>query len=141
MDNILFEVFYYSNHHVLFLAIFPDVGMLQFQSVNYICQVCKLYFYFGHVRKSGAISIFEYFKETVKVFYFQLLLNIRCIAIVLTAGFFVFLEAKKPCFLMKNCSKSSYIFAFNLSKNSTINFRKTSLNNEWLVVENCPTPC
>ena len=65
------------------------------------------------------------------------MLNIRCIAIVLTAGFFVFLEAKNPCFVMKNCSKSSYI----LSKNSTINFRKTSLNNEWLVVENCPTPC
>ena len=42
-----------SNHHLLFLAIFPDLEMLQFLSVNYICQVCKLYFYFGHVQNFG----------------------------------------------------------------------------------------
>ena len=33
---------------LLFLAIFPDLEILfwKFWSVNYICQVCKLYFYF-----------------------------------------------------------------------------------------------
>ena len=36
-----------SKHHLLILAIFPDLEMLQFWSVNYICQVCELYFYFG----------------------------------------------------------------------------------------------
>ena len=38
---------------LLFLAIFPDLEMLKFWSVNYICQVCQLYFYFGHVRNCG----------------------------------------------------------------------------------------
>ena len=42
-----------SNHHLLFLAIFLDLKMIQFWSVNYVCQVCKLYFYFGHVQKFG----------------------------------------------------------------------------------------
>ena len=54
---------------------------------------------------------------------------------------FVFLEAKNSCFVTKNCLKSSYIFVFILSKNSTIDSRKTSLNHEWLVVESWPTPC
>ena len=30
---------------LFFLAIFPDLEMLQFWSVNYICQIRKLYFY------------------------------------------------------------------------------------------------
>ena len=30
------------NYHLLFLAIFPDLEKLQFWSVNYICQICKL---------------------------------------------------------------------------------------------------
>ena len=59
MSNVLFEGFQYlvfqflaflSILSLLFLAIFPDLEMLKFWSVNYICQVCKLYFYFGHVR-------------------------------------------------------------------------------------------
>ena len=42
-----------SNHCVLFIAIFPDLVMLQFWSVNYICQLSKLCFYFRHVRNFG----------------------------------------------------------------------------------------
>ena len=44
---------------------------------------------------------------------------------------------KNPLFVTKNCSKSSYIFAFILSENSTIDSRKTSINHKWLVVESC----
>ena len=47
--------------------------------------------------------------------------------------FLRFLEAKNPCFLTKNCSKSSYICAFNLSKKQH-NSIKTSKTQEWLVV-------
>ena len=53
-----------------------------------------------------------------------------------------FLEAKNPCFEMKNCSKSSYMCVFiSPKKNSTIDFTKTFITKEWLVVESCPTPC
>ena len=54
MGNVLLKAFYYlvflvfsfykSNHYLLFSAIFPNLEMLQFWSVNYICQVRKLYF-------------------------------------------------------------------------------------------------
>ena len=48
---------------LLFLAIFPDLEMLKFWSVNYICQVCKLYFYFGHVRNFGQYLYFSVFNK------------------------------------------------------------------------------
>ena len=43
---LVFSVYKYlkSNHYLLFLAIFPCLEMIQFLPVNYICQVCKLYF-------------------------------------------------------------------------------------------------
>ena len=75
MGNFLFESFCYlvffvfsvfknikSNHYLLFLPIFPDLEKLQFWSVNYICQVRKLCFYFGLVRNFGQclyLSVFS----------------------------------------------------------------------------------
>ena len=59
MGNILFKGFQYlvfqflaflSILSLVFLAIFPVLEMLKFWSVIYICQVCNLYFYFGHIR-------------------------------------------------------------------------------------------
>ena len=57
---LVFSIFKYLKS--TFLAIFPDLKMLQFWSVNYLCQVCKLYFYFGHVRNFGQylyLSVFS----------------------------------------------------------------------------------
>ena len=51
------------NHYLLFLANFPDLEMLQFWSVNYTCQVCKLYFYFGHVRNVGQYLYLSFFSK------------------------------------------------------------------------------
>ena len=51
------------NHHLPFLAIFPDLEMLQFWSVNYICQVYNLYFYFGHVQNFGKYLYFSVFSK------------------------------------------------------------------------------
>ena len=51
-----------SNHHLLFLGTFPQLEMLQFCSVNYICQIWKLYFYFEYVRNFGQylyVSVFS----------------------------------------------------------------------------------
>ena len=47
---------------LLLLGIFPLLEMLQLWSVNYICQVCKLYFYFGHAQNFGLrlyLSVFN----------------------------------------------------------------------------------
>ena len=57
---LVFSVFKYLKFTLL--AIFPDLEMLKFWTVNYIYQVCKLYFYFGHVRNFGQylyLSVFS----------------------------------------------------------------------------------
>ena len=62
MGKVLFEDFWYlvfkfvafsSILRLLFLAIFLDLEMLKFWSLNYMCQICKLCFYFGHARNFG----------------------------------------------------------------------------------------
>ena len=50
---------------LLFVAIFPVLEMLKFWSVNYICQTCKLYFYFGHVRNFGQYLVLSMNSESV----------------------------------------------------------------------------
>ena len=40
------------NYHLLVLAIFPGLDIIQFWSVNYMCQVCKLYNLFLGISKS-----------------------------------------------------------------------------------------
>ena len=52
-----------SNHNLVFLAIFPDPKMLQFWSGISICQVCKLYFYFGHVQNFGQYLYLNVFNK------------------------------------------------------------------------------
>ena len=89
-----------SNQHLLFLAIFPDSKMLQFWSVNCICQVYKLYFYFGYVWNFGQ---YLYLSVLSKQW------NTRFITIVLKTIFVYFLETKNACFATKNCSKSFYL--------------------------------
>ena len=54
--------------------------------------------------------------------------------------FLYFLDAKNPCFVMKNYPKSCYICVFILSKSSTIDSKRASITQERLVVESCPTP-
>ena len=75
MRNILFEGLQYlvfqflaflSILSLVFLAIFPVLEMLMFWSVNYICQVCKLFFYFGHVRHFGQYLYLSVFNKQWK---------------------------------------------------------------------------
>ena len=51
---------------LFFLAIFLDLEMWQFWSVNYICPVCKFYFHFGHVHNSGQLLYFRVFSKQWK---------------------------------------------------------------------------
>ena len=53
--------------------------------------------------------------------------------------FLYFLEAIKPLFFDEKLFKI-LLYSFS-SQNCTIYVRKTSVTQEWLVVESCPTPC
>ena len=73
-----------SNRYPLFLAIFPDLEMLHFRFVNYICHVCKWYCYFGHFRNFGQylyLHIFSFWPCREK----YLIRNIRLISKFMTS--------------------------------------------------------
>ena len=59
---LVFSVFKYLK----FLAIFPVLKTLKFWSVNYICQVCKLYFYFERVQNFGQYLYLTVFNKQWK---------------------------------------------------------------------------
>ena len=113
--------------------------MLQFWSVNYICQVCKLYFCFGQVRNFGHyIWVFLVNSESVLLLAFVKYMlyshfTQNCI-------FLYFLEAKNPCFVTKNCSKSSYIWVFIFSKKQHNWFYKNLHNSGMVGRRKLPNP-
>ena len=115
--------------------------MWQFWSVNYICQVCKLHFYCGYVWNFVQYLYLSAYSKQWKWPKFSF-----CTCYMLYSHFtqncifLYFLEAKNPCFVTKNCSKFSYICViYFVQKNSTIDFTKTFITQEWLVVESWPT--
>ena len=90
--------------------------MLQFCSVNYICQVCKLYFYLGNVQILENIYIWVFLvnNESVLLLAFvKYMLYSHCTE---NCMFLYFSEVKNPYFVTKNYSESSYICVFILSK-------------------------
>ena len=99
---------------LLFLAIFPDLEMLQFRSV--IGQVCKLYFYFEHFRNYGQYLYLSVLVNSESVLILAFVKYMLCDQFTENCIFLYFLEAKNPCFVTKNCSKYSYICTFILSK-------------------------
>ena len=115
--------------------------MLKFWSVNYICQVCKLYFYFDMSEILDNIYIWVFSINSESVLLLALVKYMLCSHFTQNCIFLYFLEAKNPCFITKNCWKSSYICVFILPKNGSIDFIKTFITQEWLVVESYPIPC
>ena len=63
-----------------------------------------------------------------------------CITILLKTVFFVLLEAKNPWFVIKNCSKSSYIWVFILSKKQHNSFYKNVDNSGMVGSRNLSDP-
>ena len=64
----------------------------------------------------------------------------KFIVIVLKTTFLYFLEAKNPCFVTKNCWKSSYICLSILSQNRAINFSKNLQNSGMVGRRKLPDP-
>ena len=52
-----------SNHNLLVLALFPDLEVMQFWSINYVCQICNLHLLFWTCPKFSTIFIFAVFRE------------------------------------------------------------------------------
>ena len=88
MCNVLFEGFEYLVFSFLaflsilslFLLVFsPDLEMLHFWSVHYICQVCKLYFYLemSEILDNIYISVFLVNSESVLLLGFVIGPNIK----------------------------------------------------------------
>ena len=129
-----------SNHHRLFLAIFLDLEMLPFWSINYKGQVCKLYLYFGHVQNFGQCLYLSVFSEQWKcpTFSFvQYMLYSHCIDNSIFCTFW----RPKTLVLSRKMFKTFLYLLFILSKNSTVDPRKTSITQEPSVVEISSTPC
>ena len=101
---------------LLFLAKFPDLEILKFWSVNYICQICKLYFYFGLVQNLDNICIWVFLVNIESVLLLALVKYMLCSHFTKNCILLYFLEAKNPYFVTKNCWKSSNICVFILPK-------------------------
>ena len=130
-----------SNHRLLFLAIFPDLEILQFWSENYTFQVCKLYFCLGHVQNFGHylyLSVFSKQYKCPKFSFVKYVLYSHCTENCIFFGTFWRL---KTLVLWRKFFHNLLIFAYLFcSKNKTIDSGKTSITLAWLVVESCPTP-
>ena len=87
------------------------------------------------------IYIWVFLVNIESVLFLALVKYMLCSYFTQNCILFYFLEAKNRDFVTKNCWKSSYICVFVLSpKNGAIDFTKTFITQERLVVENCPTP-
>ena len=128
-----------SNHHLLFLAIFPDLEMLQFWFVNYKWQFCKLFY------------ILDMSEILDNIYVWVFLVNSKSVLILSFVKYtlyshctqncsFAILGGWKPLFCDKNL-QNLLIFAYSFSpKNSTAASRKISMTQKLLVVESFPTP-
>ena len=112
-----------SNGHLLFLAIFPDLKIIQFWSVNNICHACKLYFLFWTCPRFWKMLILEllnlHFIYTISeqwLIYFWSLVNIYCNPCTQNCILLYSLEAKNPCSVRKIVGNCSYVCVFVLPK-------------------------
>ena len=132
---LVFSVFKYLKSS--FSSNFPDLEMLQFWSVNYLCQACKLYFHFGHVQNFGQYVFLVNSESVLRL----VLLNIYCIAILPKTVVFCTFWRLKILVLWRKIVQNILIFVYLFCpKNSATDFTKTIITQEWLVVESCPVP-
>ena len=110
--------------------------MLSLWSVNYICQVCKLYFFFGHVRNFGQVLLVN----IESALLLALVKYMLCSPFTQNCILLYFLETKNPYFVTKNFWKSSYICVFILSKKWDNWFHKNLHNSGMVGGRKLPDP-
>ena len=105
-----------------------------------MCQVCKLHICFRHAQNFGHYLYLSVLTKQWKFPTFTFCLNIRCIAILLKSVFLcTFWKLKILVWWQKIQNLLIFLYLFR-PNNHTINFSKTFITQEWLVVESCPTP-
>ena len=114
--------------------------MLKFWSVNYICQVCKLYFYYGHVRNLHNIYISVFSINSESALLLALVKYMLCSHFTQHCIFCSFWRLENPCFVTKNCWKLSYICVFILSKKRRNWFHKSLRNSGRVGRRKLPDP-
>ena len=113
--------------------------MLKFWSVNYICQVCKLYFYFGHVQNLDNIYIWVFSINSENVLLLALVKYTLCSHFTQNCLFCTFWKLK-ILVLWQKIVENLFIFVYLFcSKKGAFNFTKTFITQKWLVAESCPT--
>ena len=102
--------------------------------------VCGLYFHFGHVQNS------------LQYFYLSILVNSESVLLLAFVKYMLYSQFIENCIfctfwrlktlvLWRKTVQNLLIFVYLFCwKNSTVDSRKTSINQERLVVESCPTP-
>ena len=120
LGNVLFDLFQYCIHKnfktitLLLLAIFSDLKMTQFWSVNYTCQVCKQKLLFQRCPKFRTLFILlgSYLQLKLNIFYHKstaiLFETVLFDAFWRFCGYF--------CYLKKIFSKSFNIDGFELAE-------------------------
>ena len=125
---------------LLFLVIFPVLEMLKFWSVNYISQICKLYFYIDHVRNFGQYLYLSVFNERWKCPILALVKYMLCSRFTQNSIFCTFWRLKLLV-LSRKIVENLLIFVYLFcAKNGAYDFTETFITQEWLVVKSCPTP-
>ena len=115
--------------------------MLKFWSANYICQVCRLYFYFGNVRNFGQYLYLSAFDKQWKCPILALVKYMLYSHFTQNCIFCTFWRLK-ILVLWQKIVENFLVFVYLFCpKNDAIDFTKTFVNQKWLVVESCPTPC
>ena len=118
---------------MLFLAIFPDLEMLKFWSVNYtfILDMSEIF---------DNIYIWVFSVNSESVLLLALVKYMLCSHFTQNCILLYFLEAKNPYFVMKNCWKSSYICVLILSKKRCNWFHKNLHNSGMVGRRKLPNP-
>ena len=125
---------------LVFLAIFPVLEMLKFWSVNYICQVCKLYFYFDMSEILDNVYIWVFSINSECVLLLALVKYMLCSHFSQNCIFCTFWRLKILALWRKIVENLFILVYLFCPKSGAIYFTKIFITQEWLVVESWPTP-
>ena len=114
--------------------------MLKFWSVNYICQACKLYFYFGHIQNFGPYVYLSVLSKEWKCPTFNFS-EINVVEPFYSKLIFCYFSRLKILVLWRKIVENFLILLHLFCpKNGAIDSTKTFITQEWLVVASCPIP-
>ena len=114
--------------------------MLKFWAVNYICQDCKIYFFSDMSKILDNIYVWLFSINSESVLLLALVKYMLCSHLNQNCIFCTFWRLK-ILVLRRKIVENLLIFVYLFcQKHNVIDFTKTFITQEWLVVESSPTP-